>query len=116
MRTQQTSTSIRKTAGLWLTAKPAVCALAFTLSVTNSAVAGDVVLNDGSVSGAEISSLMADTGLSKLYESRNQYSFWEFVDDQIHGLFDQDPGPDIGYDDNGDIGADEYIGISQPDK
>lgn len=53
---------------------------------------------------------MADTGLSKLYESRNQYSFWEFVDDQIHSLYDQDPGPDIGYDDNGDIGADELIG------
>ncbi len=116
MKTQQTSKSIRKTAGLWPTAKLAVCALAFTVSVTGSAVAGDVVLNDGSVSGAEINSMMADTGLSRLYESRNQYSFWEFVDDQIHGLFDQDPGTDIGYDDNGDIGADEFIGISQPDE
>jgi hypothetical protein len=92
----------------------ALCALVLTVSLTDSTMAGDVVLNDGSVSGSEINSMMADTGLSRLYESRNRYSFWEFMDDQIHNLFGEGMGPDI-YDDTGDIGVDEYVGISQPD-
>ena len=58
--------------------------------------------------------MMADTELTKLYVSRNQYSFWEFMGDQIHELFNGDPGTDI-YDDTGDMGSDEYTGISQPD-
>jgi len=84
-----------------------------SLSVTDYAVA-DVVLNDGSMSQLDITSMMADTELTKLYVSRNQYSFWEFMGDQIHELFNGDPGPDI-YDDTGDMGSDEYTGISQPD-
>ena len=85
----------------------------FSVSVTDYAVA-DVVLNDGSMSRADITSMMADTELAKLYVTRNQYSFWEFMGDQVHELFNGDPGPDI-YDDTGDMASDEYVGISQPD-
>ncbi len=85
----------------------------FSVSVTDYAVA-DVVLNDGSMSQSDITSMMADTELSKLYVSRNRYSFWEFMGDQVHELFNGDPGPDI-YDDTGDMSSDEYVGISQPD-
>ena len=88
-------------------------AVLLSLSVTDYAVA-DVVLNDGSMSPSDITSMMANTGLARLYASRNQYSFWEFMDDQIHELFNGNPGPDI-FDDTGDISSDEYIGISQPD-
>ncbi|MFZ4701317.1 MAG: hypothetical protein ACOYMG_14805 [Candidatus Methylumidiphilus sp.] len=84
----------------------------FSVSVTDYAVA-DVVLNDGSMSQSDITSMMADTELSKLYVSRNQYTFWEFMDDQIHELFNGDPGPDI-YDDTSDMAPNEYEGISQP--
>jgi hypothetical protein len=88
-------------------------AVLLSLSVTDYAVA-DVVLNDGSMSQSDITSMMADTELTKLYISRNQYSFWEFMGDQIHELFNGDPGTDI-YDDTGDMASDEYVGISQPD-
>lgn len=85
----------------------------FSVSVADCAVA-DIVLNDGSMSPSDITSMMADTELTKLYVSRNRYSFWEFMGDQVHELFNGDPGPDI-YDDTGDMASEEYIGISQPD-
>jgi len=47
----------------------------------------DVVLNDGSVSPEEINEMMADTELSRLYASRNDYPFWEFIGDQMHEIF-----------------------------